>query len=517
MIGKLAVTLFLLAGCLQEFSNATASSGESISAPAQTQTLNADQRAEQIRTACIQGRRFVAGRVVQVTPGGLVVDCGYKQLLSPPFNHSWVVSGTASVDRDPHAVEQNIPDAICVGLVFLSNIPKRPPVKHYDYVVIHGYPAGKYDYVPVPGVEKTIRRFSTSLERAVEINLATERRAETKPDYEICVSNERSGDITVIDGANLKVVTTIPVGKRPRGIIASSDGKTLYVALSGTPISGPPALDAHGNPILHKGGDDDDDDKKADKSADGIAVVDLASRKLIKKLHVGSDPEQFALNKDGTRLYVSNEDVATASILNLASGKVEQIVPVHREPEGVGITPDGRFFYVTCENDGEIFAVDADRYEVAAHFNVGGRPRSIDFLPDGTRAFIPSESAGEVHLIDTARHAVLKTVTLPKGCRPMCLKVAPDGLKVYVSTGRAGSICVLDPVTLEVLNTIKAGQRPWGIAFSPDAKYLYSANGPSDDISIIDLGIQREVGRVKAGQCPWGLVVVPKHLLHAAR
>lgn len=466
--------------------------------------LNADLRAEQIRNSCIEGRRFIAGRVLQVTPEGLVVDSGYSQLLSAPFNHSWVVPGTASVARDSHAVEANKPDAVCVGLVFLSNIPKRPPVKPYDYVIIHGYPAGVHSYVPVPGVEKEVRRFSASLERAVEINLGP-------PEYEICVSNERSGDITVLDGATWKVVATIPVGKRPRGIIASPDGKTVYVALSGTPISGPPQLDAHGNPILHKGDDDDDDDKKADKSADGIAVVDLRSRKFQNKLHVGSDPEQFALSKDGTRLYVSNEDVATASILNVGTGKVEQIIPVHREPEGVGTTPDGRFFYVTCENDGEIFAVDAERYAVVAHFNVGGRPRSVDFLPDGTRAFIPSESAGEVHLVDAVKNTVLKTVTLPKGCRPMCLKVAPNGQKVYVSTGRAGSICVLDPANLTVLNTIKVGQRPWGIAFSPDAKYLFSANGPSDDISVVDLETQKEVARVKAGQSPWGVVVVPKH------
>src|SRR5581483_5963202 len=273
-------------------------------------------------------------------------------------------------------------------------------------------------------------------------------------DYEICVSNEKSGDITVLEGGSWKVLATIPVGKRPRGIVASPDGKTVYVALSGTPISGPPALDAKGNPILHKGGDDDDDDdKKADKSADGIAVVDLRLKKLLRKIKAGSDPEQFALSKDGTRLYISNEDVGTASILNVATGKVEQIVPVHREPEGVGLTPDGKFFYVTCENDGEIFVVNAQSYEVRAHFNVGGRPRSVDFLPDGSRAFIPSESAGEVHLIDTTKYEVSKTVHLPKGCRPMCLKVSLDGKKIYVSTGRAGSVCVLDPATLDLLDT----------------------------------------------------------------
>lgn len=506
MVRRIVLVLFLTAAVSSGWAepgpgSSPTPSTASLAGNPLNQASNANLRAEQVRNACIEGRRIICGRVVQVTPGGIVVDSGYKQLLSPPLDHNWVVPGTVSLTRDPNAVEEKRANAVCIGLVFLSNLPKRPAVKEYDYVVLHGYPAGEHLYLPVPGVEKSIRRFSASLEHAIDSNLEP-------PHYEICVSDEHSGEITIIDGADWQVLATIPVGKRPRGITASPDGKTVYVALSGTPISGPPQLDAHGNPILHKD-DDDDDDRKADKSADGIAVVDLASRKLIKKLNVGSDPEQFALSKDGQRLFVSNEDVATASILNVASGKVEQIVPVHREPEGVGVTPDGRFFYVTCENDGEIFAVDTARYETVAHFNVGGRPRSIDFLPDGSRAFIPSESAGEVHLIDTAKNAVLKTVVLPKGCRPMCLKVAPDGSKIYVSTGRGGSICVLDPATLQLLDIIKVGRRPWGIAFSPGGKYLYSANGPSDDVSVVEVASQKQVARIPAGSSPWGVVVVP--------
>jgi len=141
-----------------------------------TNSAPAPQKAEQIRTRCIEARRYVAGRVLEVTPDGLVVDSGYSRLLSPPFNKSWTVTGTATIDRDPTLVEENKPDAICAGLVLLSNFPKRPAVKNYDYVVIHGYPAGNYAYVPAPGVKKTIRRFSASLERAVETNLALEQK-----------------------------------------------------------------------------------------------------------------------------------------------------------------------------------------------------------------------------------------------------------------------------------------------------------------------------------------------------
>src|SRR5690349_20507264 len=55
---------------------------------------------EEVRTRCIDGRRYIAGRVLQVNTNGIVVDSGYSKLLSPPFNRSWVVPGTASVNRD---------------------------------------------------------------------------------------------------------------------------------------------------------------------------------------------------------------------------------------------------------------------------------------------------------------------------------------------------------------------------------------------------------------------------------
>ena len=266
--------------------------------------------------------------------------------------------------------------------------------------------------------------------------------------YQIYVSNEKSGDVTVIDGGDHRVLATIAVGKRPRGIHASPDGKTVYVALSGTPIAAPPQLDAKGNPIFQRGKDDDDDDSvKADKSADAIGAVDVAQRKLTGKISAGSDPEEFSLSKDGTKLYVSNEDVKTASVINIATGKVEHIVAVGQEPEGVATAPDGKRFYVTCEAGGDVYAIDTASYTAVGHFKVNVRPRSMDFLPDGGVGFIPSESTGELNVIDTANLKVLQVITLPPGSRPMSVKVSLDGKRVYVSNGRAGTIAVLDAHT----------------------------------------------------------------------
>src|SRR6185436_9017634 len=59
------------------------------------------------------------------------------------------------------------------------------------------------------------------------------------PPVRVFVTNETSGDLTVIDAATQTAITTAPLGKRPRGIQPSPDGKSLYVALSGSPPAPP--------------------------------------------------------------------------------------------------------------------------------------------------------------------------------------------------------------------------------------------------------------------------------------
>src|SRR4029077_991285 len=163
--------------------------------------------------------------------------------------------------------------------------------------------------------------------------LAPATRAEP-PSYLVFVSNERSGDVAVIDGPTDDVVGTFPVGKRPRGIHATPDGRRVFVTLSGSPRMAP-GLDENRAP--------------ADKTADGLGVIDPVARKLIDRWHVGSDPEQFAISKDGKFAFIANEDDASASIIDLDSGQPRGKIKVSEEPEGVGVNPATGEVYVTCE------------------------------------------------------------------------------------------------------------------------------------------------------------------------
>jgi YVTN family beta-propeller protein len=319
----------------------------------------------------------------------------------------------------------------------------------------------------------------------------------------VCVSNERSDDVTIIDGASQQVLATIPVGKRPRGIHASPDGKNLFVAVSGSPISGPRHQGASA-PVL-----DDDEKAKPDRSKDGIGVVDLAAKKFVRKIPAGSDPEQFAVSPDGAKLYIANEDAGAVSVLDTKSGRVENQIPVAEEPEGVVFAPDGKTVYATCETAGDVFVIDTALNKSLAHFIVGGRPRNVAFTPDGSRAFIPSESTGVLHVIDTSKRMPVGQIQLATNSRPMCVVMARDGKYLYASTGWGASIAVVDVTSGKVVNTIQVGPRPWGFALSPDGKQLFVANGPSNDISVVDLATAKEIARIKAGSSPWGVEVVP--------
>ena len=202
------------------------------------------------------------------------------------------------------------------------------------------------------------------------------------------VTNEGSGELTILDTSTDSVISTIPVGTRPRGIRLSEDGRTVFVALSGSPRC-PPTMP-----------DEECEKLKADKTKDGIGVIDVATRKVTKVLPGGSDPEAFDISKDGTRLFVSNEDVDSATIVDIASGKILKTVSVGREPEGVELHPGGATVWVTGETDHDVTVLDTESGKVITKISVGERPRDLAFTKDGSRAYVSSETGGTVSVVD---------------------------------------------------------------------------------------------------------------------
>ena len=144
-----------------------------LASSAATNNLAAEQAVEAMRTECIKGRRTICGRIIKVLHGGLIVDSGYTNLMRHPLDRSWLIPGTVEAERDANMIEKNEPDCVCVGLVYLTDLPKsrRTKPKVLDYVVLHAFPAGHFTYNSVGTTERTVRHFSASLPIAVKLDL----------------------------------------------------------------------------------------------------------------------------------------------------------------------------------------------------------------------------------------------------------------------------------------------------------------------------------------------------------
>jgi len=318
-----------------------------------------------------------------------------------------------------------------------------------------------------------------------------------EPTELVYVTNEDAGTISVVSTATRKVIGEIAVGTRPRGVEVSRDGALVYVALSGSPKCPPTMADEECAKL------------GADKSKDGIAVIDARQRTVLRILPGGSDPEEFDVDAAGGRLFVSNEDAGELSIVDLATGRVLRTVDVGDEPEGVRLRPDRATVYVTSESDHAVTVVDGASGAVLDSISVGWRPRDSIFSADGSRAYVSSEHGGSVAVVDVATGEVRETIALPAGSLPMGLALSPEGERLYVANGRARTVSVIDLKTSEVVAQVRVGARPWGIGLTSDGKFLYTANGSSNDVSVIDTASLNVVATIRVGATPWGIAIGP--------
>ena len=298
----------------------------------------------------------------------------------------------------------------------------------------------------------------------------------------VFVSNEQDDTVSVVDGASLEVVATIPVGRRPRGIEASADAKWIYVAL----------------------GDDDRFD-----------VIDVASRKVVDTLPSGPDPERFAVSRDGRRLYIANENDNVVSVMDIAARKIVDEIQIGIEPEGMAVSPDGALVVCTSETTSMAHFIDSAKAELVDNVLVDSRPRVARFTHDGKLLWVSSELRGSVTVLDARSHAVAAHIDFSVPGVPQELiqavgvMLSRDGTRAFVALGPSARVAEVDAHTYKVLRYHLVGQRVWNLAFSPDERRLYTTNGNSNDVSVIDLAADRVVKSLGVGRSPWGVVAVP--------
>ena len=184
--------------------------------------------------------------------------------------------------------------------------------------------------------------------------------------------------VVTVDIATLNIVRTVEVGSAPNGFAVHPGGRLLYVS----------SFDAG-----------------------TVSEIDMLTGVVLRTLTPFGEPlgrpQEMALNRKGTRLYVATEDVPNEDVatedgwldeFDLASGQLANRIPLQAGAFGVGVTPDDGQAYLTLPSAGLIQIFTLQTRKLTKTIDVGGVPRRIAFSQQGRIAAV-TNAAGFITFI----------------------------------------------------------------------------------------------------------------------
>lgn len=149
--------------------------------------------------------------------------------------------------------------------------------------------------------------------------------------------------------------------------------------------------------------------------------------------------------------YVANEFSNTVSVIDTAANAVVgSPIPVGTHPYGIAITPDGSRAYVTNEDltSNSVSVIDTGTNStVGSPIPAGETPRALAITPDGSRAYVANYGSANLSVIDTSTNTTVGS-PIPAGNGPIGIAIASDGSRAYVTNfGVNGTVTVIDTAT----------------------------------------------------------------------
>lgn len=299
--------------------------------------------------------------------------------------------------------------------------------------------------------------------------------------------------LAMVDPVTFKVIARVPVGSDPHEVIASSDGKTAYVAITGggrsheinvidlvahqalpnintTPLIGP-----HG--IVFVAG-------KVWFSAEGassVARYDPATKQIDWAMGTGQErTHMIYVTPDAKKIYTTNVNAGTVSILEdtlITPGPnpmgftppphrewKQTVIPVSAGAEGFDVSPDGKQLWTAASGDGFIWVIDLASKKVVSKIDAGvlGANRLV-FTPD-RKVLVSSLRIGDIFVFDADTQKEVKRI--PVGHGAAGLLVDPDGSRAFAGCTPDNYVAVIDLRKLEVSSHIDVGGGPDGLAWA---------------------------------------------------
>lgn len=218
------------------------------------------------------------------------------------------------------------------------------------------------------------------------------------PDGATAYVANQFGDVSVLDVALRAVVGSIPV-PNPLAVRVSPDGGQLFVATGGTTVE---IVDVPSRSVVKSvevgfapnGFAVHPDGRILYVSSfisGSVAEVDMFTGAVLRTFNVGGTPQEMALNRKGTRLYVANE-AGYLNEIDLLTGNSLPTIQLQGGGFGVGVTPDDGQAYVTLPSTGLVQVFSLQTRKLTKTINVGGNPRRVAFSQQGRVGAITNQA-----------------------------------------------------------------------------------------------------------------------------
>lgn len=293
----------------------------------------------------------------------------------------------------------------------------------------------------------------------------------------------------------------IEVGEGARGMGISEDGKTLAVAV---------------------------------KSAGELLLIDVDTKKIIKRIPVGKNPEFVRVLNDKAfvayepsnqtnapgaeanqhKKKAKNDDddaiPARVSVVDLKTGKKTADIEAGIETEGIEFSADGQLLLVTNESDENVSVHDIATGKLVKKIDTkkyGLRPRGIKRAPDGNSFAVTLELSDKLLIINKNLEVqdVITTGNVPYG-----VSFNGAGNEIYVALSKAKAIQVFDAKTYNVKRQISVGERCWHFTFNADESKIIAACGRSNNLVVSDTQTGKILHDIPSPGTPWGAITYPR-------
>jgi len=200
------------------------------------------------------------------------------------------------------------------------------------------------------------------------------------------------------------------------------------------------------------------------------------------------------------RIYTTNEDDDSITVIDAAGLKKVAEIPVYQRPEALALTPEGKL-WVVHRDDYAVAVVDLDGLAVERGFRLpyASQPMGLAMSPTGDAAYITLMAVGKLLKLNPSTGDAIGAVAV--GPWPRGVSVSEDGRDVYVtrfiSADAHGEVVQVDGPMLKVVKRIELapdtttadsdqGARGlpnylFSIGISPDARQAWVA-GKSDNV-----------------------------------